>query len=52
MDQKSLQKLASQYFIADAGLGITDLIRKIQLAEGNIDCFATGKNNCLEMTCR
>ena len=29
----------------------TDLIRAIQKAEGNFDCFATAKNSCDQMNC-
>ena len=52
MNQRDLLKLAKRYFIADAGLSVENLVRKIQLAEGNFDCFATGKSNCDEATCR
>jgi len=28
-----------------------DLIRNIQKAEGNFDCFATAKNHCDQLAC-
>lgn len=52
MNRNELLKLAKQYFIADAGLSMPNLIRKIQLAEGGTDCFATGKTVCDQETCR
>lgn len=50
--RKDLLELAKRYFISDAGLSEANLIRKIQLAEGHLDCYATGKTSCDEMTCR
>jgi hypothetical protein len=52
MDKRELLKLAGQYFISDAGLSAANLTRKIQIAEGHLDCFATGKKRCDQMTCR
>lgn len=52
MDKADLVKLARQYFIADSGLSTANLIRKIQLAEGHVDCYATGKRQCAQMNCR
>ncbi len=52
MNRLDLQKLAQQYFIADAGLGLANLVRKIQLAEGHADCFLTDKSDCVEWRCR
>lgn len=51
MNQKDLLDLARKYFIFDAGLGEAHLIRKIQLEQGHVDCFATGKSGCDQMTC-
>jgi len=31
---------------------LANLIRKIQIAEGHVDCFATGKTHCEQMGCR
>lgn len=52
MDKGELLKLAGQYFIADTGSSVANLVRKIQLAEGHVDCFATGKTRCDQMGCR
>ena len=52
MKKADLLKLAGQYFISDAGLSTANLIRKIQIAEGHIDCYATGKTQCEQMACR
>lgn len=52
MKKAELLKLARQYFISDAGLSTANLIRKIQLAEGHVDCYATGKTECDQMGCR
>ena len=52
MKKADLLKLAGQYFISDAGLSTANLIRKIQIAEGHIDCYATGKTQCEQMGCR
>ncbi len=52
MTKAELLKLAGQYFIADTGLSTANLIRKIQIAEGHVDCYATDKKNCEQMTCR
>lgn len=48
-----LRKLAKQYFIPDDALGTTQLIRRIQLAEGHFDCFATVRVwTCNQFECR
>ena len=52
MKKADLLKLAGQYFISDAGLSTANLIRKIQIAEGHVDCYATGKTRCEQMACR
>lgn len=52
MKKADLLKLAGQYFISDAGLSTANLIRKIQIAEGHIDCYATGLTQCEQMNCR
>ena len=51
MTNAELLKLAGRYFISDAGLSTANLIRKIQIAEGHVDCFATGKKHCEQMAC-
>jgi hypothetical protein len=52
VNRPDLQQLAQQYFIADAGLSVANLVRKIQLAEGHRECFSTGKTHCEEIACR
>lgn len=52
MKKTELLKIARQYFISDTGLSAANLIRKIQIAEGHVDCFATGKTVCDQMACR
>lgn len=51
MSNEELLKLARQYFIADTGLSKANLIRKIQIADGHVGCFATGKTQCDQMGC-
>jgi len=48
----NLIALARQYFISDSGLSETNLIRKIQIAEGKSDCYMTGKKTCNQSGCR
>ena len=38
--QKELLKLAKKFNVAASGLSKTELIRKLQLSEGNFDCYA------------
>lgn len=52
MDKAELLKLAGQYFISDTGLSVANLIRKIQIAEGHVDCFATDRLRCDQLSCR
>jgi hypothetical protein len=52
MDKAALLRLAEQYFVSDVGLNTANLVRKIQLAKGHLDCFATGKTSCDESDCR
>lgn len=52
MNRNALLKLAKQHQIFDASLDKTELIRKIQLAEGNFDCFArAGGGECGQSEC-
>jgi len=51
--KKDLLKLAKQYLISSDDLSTTHLIRRIQLAEGNFDCFATVRVfACQQFQCR
>ncbi|MBS4098788.1 MAG: hypothetical protein KGZ83_18355 [Sulfuricella sp.] len=53
MNKNHLFKLAEQYFIFDDGLSESNLIRKIQVAEGNLDCFATDRVwTCNQFECK
>jgi hypothetical protein len=53
LTKKELEALAKQYLIMDDGLSSTNLIRRIQIAEGNFDCFATERVwKCNQSTCR
>jgi hypothetical protein len=52
MNQKNLIELAKRYFICDTGLSVPNLVRKIQAAEGNPECFSTGRKTCSQMSCR
>lgn len=51
MNKSDLIELARRYFIADDGLSLPNLIRKIQVAQGNPQCFATGKLGCDQTAC-
>ncbi|MBK7002539.1 MAG: hypothetical protein IPH35_22075 [Rhodoferax sp.] len=47
-----LQALARQYLIAATGLDNTTLVRRIQLIEQHVDCFATPRvRTCGEVSC-
>ena len=52
MDKNALIELAKRYFISDASPSEANLIRRIQVAEGNSDCFATGRKTCDQSACR
>jgi len=45
-------KLAKKHFIFDAGLGRVELIRRIQLEEGQLDCYAKApQGSCYQSGC-
>jgi hypothetical protein len=52
MNKSELLKLAGQYFISDTGSSVANLVRKIQLAEGHVDCFSTGRTRCEQTGCK
>lgn len=52
MNKGELLKLAGQYFISDTGSSVANLVRKIQLAEGHVDCFSTGRTRCEQTGCK
>jgi len=51
MTVKELQKKARTLGIKLAGLRKTELIKAIQIAEGNFDCFGSARGSCDQMTC-
>ncbi len=51
MTVKELQKLAKGLGIKAAGLRKFELIREIQKAEGNFDCFGTAIEYCDQTGC-
>jgi hypothetical protein len=53
MNKKDLLKLAKQHRIADVSGGKAEIIRGIQLAEGNFDCYASAaEGECDQGACR
>ncbi|UCG12238.1 MAG: Rho termination factor N-terminal domain-containing protein [Deltaproteobacteria bacterium] len=51
MTVKELQRLAKRYGIKPGGLKKTELIKAIQRAEGNFDCFGTANGYCDQLNC-
>ena len=52
MNMQDIRKIAKDHEIKAGKLGKTDLIRKIQAAEGHFDCFATPLNaECDQLDC-
>lgn len=50
--QKELLKLAKKFHVAASGLSKTELIRKLQLSEGNFDCYARASDGvCDQPAC-
>jgi hypothetical protein len=52
MNKDSLVELARRYYISDTGLSEAHLVRKIQVAQGDVDCFQTGRQGCTQVACR
>ena len=48
--QKELQNLAKKSHISASGLSKTELIRRLQLAEGNFDCYARALTGTCDQT--
>jgi len=46
MNIPDIDALAKRYFVSADGLSTAQLIRKIQIAQGNPDCYACGKRSC------
>lgn len=51
MHTPELAALAKRYLLSADGLSVPQLVRKIQLAQGNQDCFASGRRSCEETQC-
>jgi hypothetical protein len=52
MKMQELRKRAKKVGIKNTfGLSKTELIRRIQRAEGNFDCFGTAKDYCDQIVC-
>jgi hypothetical protein len=51
MKMDEILKRAKDMGIETYGLSKKDLIRTIQIAEGNFPCFATAEDNCDQMKC-
>lgn len=51
MTVKELQKMAKDLGIKTTGLKKVEMIKAIQRAEGNFDCFGTASNYCDQMSC-
>lgn len=51
MTVKELQKMAKNLGIKTGGLRKAELVRAIQRAEGNFDCFGTVEDFCDQTDC-
>ncbi len=51
MNVSDVKKIAKGMGIKISGLKKADLIRAIQVAEGNIPCFKTGMQHCDQTNC-
>jgi hypothetical protein len=51
MTVKELQKMAKELGIKATGLRKAEMIKAIQSAEGNFDCFGTATNYCDQLNC-
>jgi hypothetical protein len=52
MQMKKIKEIAKRKALTPGRMSRTDLIRAIQRAEGNFDCFATiHVNGCNQMNC-
>jgi len=51
MTVKELRAIAKDLGIRTNNLRKADLIRAIQLAEGNFDCFGTAEGYCNQLKC-
>ena len=51
MTVKELQKMAKELGVKIGGLRKAEMIREIQRAEGNFDCFGTAIDYCDQLGC-
>ena len=51
MTVNELQKMAKELGIKTTGLRKAEMIKAIQGAEGNFDCFGTATDNCDQLSC-
>lgn len=52
MNMKTIRQLAKTYKVDTSQLSKNDLIRKIQLAEGNFDCYGSAScGDCDQLEC-
>ena len=51
MKMKEIQRMGKKYGINSFGKTKTNLIREIQVAEGNFDCFGKAFEYCDQLTC-
>lgn len=52
MNMKTIRHLAKTLKVDTGQLSKTDLIKKIQLAEGNFDCYGSASNgDCDQLDC-
>jgi hypothetical protein len=51
MNKSDTVALAKRYFLSLDGSDLPNLIRRIQKAQGNPSCFATGKQACPDLAC-
>ncbi|MGE5311314.1 MAG: Rho termination factor N-terminal domain-containing protein [Nitrospirota bacterium] len=51
MTLRELQKLAKQLGLNPGKVRKAELIKAIQRAEGNFDCFGTAKDYCDQLNC-
>lgn len=51
MTVKELQKMAKVLGVKTVGLRKGELIKQIQKAEGNFDCFGSATDYCDQMNC-
>jgi hypothetical protein len=51
MKIQDIRAMGKQYGISSFGKTKVDLIREIQRAEGNFDCFGTAGDYCDQLSC-